>query len=168
MKKIYQIGGVFIIVNVILIIFIIFPLINNIKKTSRDLIAQKSELFLLEQKKNNLENLKTAYKVHQKDMEEIETVFINPETPIDFIRFLEAVAADSQALIDVSLAGGGSDFEHSFSFHVSLKSSFPNFLKFLEKLENGPYPIEVSSLNIKRTTEGKVSSTLASFVLAKE
>jgi len=35
-------------------------------------------------------------------------------------------------------------------------------------LENGPYLIEVSSLNIGRTIEGKISAALTFSVLAKE
>lgn len=168
MKKIYPVGGILLIINLILFIFVIFPLIQGIKKSSKDLILEKSELFLLEQRKNNLENLKKISDFYQKDLEKIDASFVDPETPIAFIGFLEKTAVSSQVGIEISLAGGKSDVESLRSFNVALESSFPNFLKFLEKLENGPYPIEVSTLNMGRTLESKISATLIFSVLAKK
>jgi len=168
MKKIYLIVGTTVIITLILIIFIVFPLIGNIKNISKDLVSQKSEIFLLEQREGNLKNLKKIYNSNQKNFEKIDTSFINSNTPIGFISFLEKIAANSQADIEISLTGGKSSFENGLSFSVSLGSSFPNFLKFLEKLENGPYLVKVSSLNIGRTIQGKISAALTFSVLAKE
>lgn len=168
MKKIYLIIGITIVINLILIIFIVFPLIGNIKNISKNLVTQKSEIFLLEQREGNLENLKKIYNSNQKNLEKLDTSFVDPDTPIGFISFLEKIAANSQVSIEVSLNGGKSSFENGLSFSVSLNSSSPNFLKFLEKLENGSYLVEVSSLNIRRTIEGKVSVALTFSVLAKE
>jgi len=168
MKKIYLIVGATVIINLILIIFIVFPLIGNIKKISKDLVSQKSEIFLLEQREDNLKNLKKIYNSNQKNLEKIDAFSVDLNTPISFIGFLEKIAANSQAGIEISLTGEKSGFKNSLSFSVSLGSSFPNFLKFLEKLENGPYLIEVSSLNIRRTIEGKISTVLTFSVLAKE
>lgn len=168
MKKIYLVIGTIIIINLILIIFIVFPLINNIKNISKDLVSQKSEIFLLEQREGNLKNLKEIYNFNQKNFEKIDTSFVDLNTPIGFISFLEKIAANSQAGIEISLTEGKSSFENGLSFSVSLGSSFPNFLKFLEKLENGPYLIKVSSLNIGRTIESKISVALTFSVLAKE
>lgn len=168
MKKIYLIGGILIIINLIFIIFIIFPFVSGIKKVSKDLVLQKSEIYLLEQREKNLENLKKIYNSNQKNLEKIDASFIDPDTPIGFISFLEKIAANSQAGIEISLTGGKSSFENSLSFSVSLDSSFPNFLKFLEKLENGPYLVEVSSLNMSRTVKNKISTAFTFSVLTKE
>jgi len=151
-----------------LIIFVISPFIHSIQKNTKDLTAQKFEIFLLIESESNIENLKKVYQIRQKDMKEIEDSFVNPETPINFIRFLETIAADSQAAVEISLARDQSAFENSFFLDIALQSSFPNLQKFLEKLENGSYPIEVSSLNIKRGIEGRVSATLTIFALAKD
>ena len=168
MKNIYLIGLSFGILNLILIIFVISPFINSIQKNTKDLVAQKFEIFLLTESESNIENLKKVYQIRQKDMKEIEDSFVNPETPINFIRFLETIAADSQAAVEISLARDQSAFENSFFLDIALQSSFPNLQKFLEKLENGSYPVEVLSLNIKKGIEGRVSATLTSFVLAKD
>ena len=150
-----------------MIIFIIFPLITGIQKDSQELISLKSEMSLLEQTKGNVEDLKRVSVLHQQNVEAIDAVFVDPAVPIDFIRFIETIAADSQISFEISLGQEKNIYENSISFQVSLNGSFPHFLKFLEKLENGPYPIEISSLNIKKTTEGKISAALTFFVLAK-
>ena len=132
MKKIYLVIGTIIIINLILIIFIVFPLINNIKNISKDLVSQKSEIFMLEQREANLKNLKEIYNFNKKNFEKIDTSFVDLNTPIGFISFLEQIAANSQAGIEISLTEGKSSFENGLSFSISLGSSFPNFLKFLE------------------------------------
>lgn len=168
MRNIYLIGGIFVILHLMLIIFIIFPLIRDIKKTSTDLILQQFEIFLLEQSKENIENLRKVYQTHQRDLEKIEASFVDPEIPIDFIRFLEKTAADSRVGIKISLTEGGSIPPSGLSFNIFLESSFPNFLRFLERVENGSYSIEVSNANIKRTIEGQISIALILSTLAKE
>jgi len=51
------------------------------------------------------------------------------------------------------------------NFQVSVSGSFSNLLKFLGKLENGPYLAEVTTLNIKNAT-GKIVSSQESQVLS--
>lgn len=167
-KKIYLIIGIIVIINLILIIFIIFPLIDDIEKASKDLVLRKSEIYLLEQREKNLENLKEIYNFNQKNLEKIDTSFIDSDTPIGFIGFLEKIAANSQVKIETSLTEGESSLENGLYFSVSLGSSFHDFLKFLEKLENGPYLVEISRLNIRKMIEGKISAALTFSVLAKE
>ena len=161
MKNIYLIGGISLIGDLILIIFIIFPLITGIQNDSKELISLKSELSVLEQTKGNAEELKKLSALHQQDAEAINAIFIDPKIPIDFIRFVETTASESGTTLEVSYD------ENSVSFDIALEGSFSAFLKFLTKLENGPYPLEISSLNIKRTTGGKISATLILSVLAK-
>jgi len=169
-KKIYLLGLIFGVLNIALIIFLVFPLINSLKKSSQDLISQRKELISFSEKKENFKNLEKIYQANQKKLEEIELLFIDPETPIDFIDFLENTAKDPQVSIKISLAPEKkqeSDFGPTLSFNISRESSYPNFLKFLEKLENGPYLIEIQNLNIKKLEEEKISAALQIKVLTK-
>ena len=161
MKNTYLIGGISLIGDLILIIFIILPLVTGIQNDSKELISLKSEMSLLEQTKGNAEELKRLSALHQQDAEAIDAIFIDPKIPIDFSRFLEDTASESGTTLEVSYN------ENSVSFDIDLEGSFPAFLKFVTKLENGPYAVEISSVNIKRTTGGKISATLTFSVLAK-
>jgi hypothetical protein len=172
-KKIFVSIVIFIIINLALIIILIFPFARAIEKNSQDLILQKQELILLSEKSEKTKNLKNIYQVHQKNLEKIDALFIDPETPIDFIGFLEKNAEDSQVKIKKSLASDKTqetDFGPALSFNISLESSVSNFMKFLEKLENAPYLIEIPNLNINALGEkslGNINATISIRVLTK-
>lgn len=172
-KKIYIVAITSGIINLVLIILVILPLLKTIENNSQALLSQKGELLLLKQRKENLENLKKVSETQRENLEKIEHTFVNPEIPIDFIRFLEKTALDSRTSIKISLASEKeeeTDFGPTLSFNISLESSFPNFLKFLEKLENAPYLIEILNLNIERLggeTPGNISAALSIRTLTK-
>jgi hypothetical protein len=173
-KKIYIFGAIFGIINLLLIILVIFPLVGDIEKSPKDLISQKGQLLSLEKKEINFTDLKKAYQTHQADFENIETFFIDSETPIEFISFLENIAQSSQGTIKISLASEKKEETNlgsTLAFNISLDSSFPNFLKFLEKLENSQYLIEILNLNIKKSGgesfSGNINAALSIRVLTK-
>jgi len=155
-KKIYLSLATFNILSLGLIFFLIYPLFIEIKKNSKDLISQKQTIQALEAKIENLEKFKILYQDLKPDLEKINTLFVDPEVPIEFISFLEKTSADCEVLIKISSAPAKktkTDPWPSINFQIFTFSSFPNFLKFLEKLENSPYLIEISNLSIQRITE---------------
>jgi len=92
-------------------------------------------------------------------LEKIDDLFADPEVPIEFINFLEKNAGKSQLSIEISpMAKKETEPWPSLSFQISTVGSFSNFLKFLEKLETGPYLIEISNLNVKKITEKELRS----------
>lgn len=139
-----------------LIILLISPLFQEIQKNSKSLVLTRSSLDLLERKIENLESFQIFYKKNKANFEKLDSLFINPQEPVDFIQFLEQQAQDSEVLLKISppavqkLKKG---LWPSMNFRLTLKGPFPNFLKFLEKLESSPYLIEISSLNARRLTE---------------
>ncbi len=163
--KIYVFG----VVVVILVLVIMFFLLQGIQKSSQELISQKKELILFEQRERSLENLREKYEIHQQNLEKINNFFVNPALPIEFIRFLEKSAFDSQASIKVSSAKEITRPEPALSFNASLSCSFANLLKFIDKLENGPYLIEITNLNGRKFTpaSGNIMANLELIVLAK-
>ncbi len=164
--KIYIFGTVLTIIILGAVTFIF----REIQKSSEELISQKKELILFEQKEESLENLKEKYKVHRQNLEKINNFFVDPALPIEFIKFLEKSALDSQATIEVSLAKEIAEPEPALSFNASLSCSFSNLLKFIDKLENGPYFIEITNLNIRKLppeSSGIVAANLELIILTK-
>jgi len=167
-KKIYTSLTVFGAVYLLLILFIIFPLFQGIKQNSEELVSGRKGLISFVNEIENLETSEKFYKSNQANLEKIEELLINREVPIEFITFLERNAANSQLESKVSLlASGGKDTDSwpSLSFQLSLTGSFPDFLKFLERLENGPYLTEILNLNIQKAAKG---SSQASFAPSSE
>lgn len=171
MKKIIVFSVIFGLVSLALIIFGVYPLSKGIKKNSEELIVQRKELILAEAGTGKLNRLKEISKKIEPDLEKINGLFIDPEIPIDLIKFFEKTAQDSKLLMDISLAGfktAENDPWGSLGFQIILAGSFSNFSKFLEKIENGPYLIEIQNLAIKRLTEEEIRATLAIKVFAQE
>lgn len=168
-KKIYLLALFFGIFNLALLFLIVFPLLGKIEESSKELVLQNQKLISFSKGEENLRGLENTYQIHQKDLEKIESLYIDPETPIDFISFLEKMAFDSRAEIEISLVSEKiqeTDFGKALSFNISLKTFYPNFLKFLERLENSPYLVEILDLNIKKSGE-KIEAPFSLNVLTK-
>ncbi len=155
-KKFYLSLATFSILSIGLIFFLIYPLFIEIKRNSKNLISQKQTIQALTAKIENLEKFKILYQDLKPDLEKIETLFVDPEIPIEFISFLERTSEDCDVLAKISSAPARkikTDPWPSINFQISTFSSSPNFLKFLEKLESSPYLIEISNLSIQRMAE---------------
>ena len=150
-----------IVLAVLLIIFLVFPLLENIRKSSQELVSQKENLAVLENKITNLEKFKIIYQDLGLFLKQIDNLFVNAEVPIEFISFLEEKAKESKIDIDISLGQSGKagkDSWSSLSFQISSVGSFPNFLSFLERIENSAYLVEIQNLNISHTGKGEFST----------
>lgn len=158
-KKFYIAILIFGILSVLLIVFLISPFLKEIKKRSEELLLEKKKIIFLTKEKENLENIKNLYDFYQLDIEKLEEIFIEPEIPIGFISFLESTASSSYVQLKISSMTKKLEKKDpwpSLSFQLLLIGSSPNFLKFLEKLENSPYLIEVLDLNIRKITEKEI------------
>jgi len=140
-------------------IFLIIPyLLNEIKKASESSIILRDELASIEKEIENLHVLKAAYQDRKDDLGKIDDIFIDNERPVDFFNFLRVNAQVTQQNIDISVIPSGQSKDDpwlNLSFQVSTKGSFSNFLKFLERIENSPYLIEILNLNCKELTKGE-------------
>ena len=159
----------FLVLVVLILIFGVYPIFKDIEKNSQEVFRQKKELVILEAQITNLEKFKAVYQELEDILEKIEDLFVNPQVPVDFIRFLENTAENCSSDIGISPTSSGkfgNDYWQSLIFQISSRGSFPNFLKFLEKLENSPYLIEIQSLNISREGNG-VRAVLSIKVFAR-
>lgn len=145
---------------------VIFQTTKAIKKNSDDLIFQKKELILLANKIKDLEEFEKKYKDNKEELEKTDKLFIEPENPVEFINFLNFLrktATDSEVAINIS-PPSQKKAEVSqpwpfITFQISGSGKFTNLMKFLEKMENSPYLIEISglSMTVISRTEKKFS-----------
>jgi len=152
----------FLVLSILLIVFLIYPVFLEIKKTSQDFLAQKEKLTVLEQKVKNLEKFRITFSGISSNLEKIDNFFVDPEVPIDFIRFLEKTSQDSQLSLKISPGQAikiKKDESPFIVFQLSLTGSFPNLAKFLEKLESASYLIEIQNLTITRLKETELTQS---------
>lgn len=140
----------------LLAVFLIFPLLNNIKKGADELVSVKKDLVLLKDKTSGLEEIKKTYEDWGIDFNKIEELFVDPEIPVDLMEFLEKTAINSGNSINispVSLRTDGTDLWDSIAFQLDVTGPCFGFLKFLQKIESCLYLIEIKELNIKKLSE---------------
>jgi len=149
------------IITFCLAVFLVLPIFKNIQKNSKELISGKEKLLLSQKRIENIENFKQIYYQIKPDLEKMGGAFVETEMPLSFISFLEKTAHDCGLDINISSLppeGTKEDTGPSLSFQLNSASSFPNLFKFLEKLENSSYLIQIKNLSISRLTENKLQS----------
>jgi len=152
---------IFIILSIILIYFVIFPIFKEIKTNSQDLISKKQSLLFLERKIENLKEFQALCLEIQPNLEKLDKLFIDSEVPVEFISFLEKTAEDCGLAVGIFPTPILKEVKETWFplfFRISSTASFPEFLKFLEKLESSVYLTEIQSLNIARLTETELKS----------
>ena len=148
-----------IILCLVFVAFLIYPLFQEIKNDSSEILVQKQDLLLLESKTASLEEFKTSFPKLESDLNKTETLFIKTDLPVDFIRFLEKTSKDSNVATQISLSPG--------LYQTEVTGSFPDFLRFLEKLQTSQYLIEVGNLSVSRREKGDIRANLSLNVLSK-
>jgi len=157
-KKIYLTLAVSALLVVLAFIFVILPLFNEIKGKSGKLAAQKEEFSALEAKIANLKEFEGLYSELQYLLKEIDKLFVNSGVPVEFIGFLERTAKECRLEIEILSALNTKtekDFWPSITFQAATTGSFLDFIKFLEKIENSLYLLEVQRISVNKPSEDK-------------
>jgi len=160
---------ILVVLFILLAVFVIYPLFKDIKAKSQELVSQKEKLVILESTVMNLEKFRVLYQDLDETLDKIDSLFINSELPVDFISFLERTSEECSMDSEISLGSVGKaekSFWTSVSFQITVRGSSSNFLKFLEKLENSPYLIDIQKLTLNQINE-KIGANLSISVYAK-
>lgn len=155
---------------ILTLIFIVYRFLFDIKNNSQKLISQNMELVGLNSKIKNLEESKDVYKDIEDISNKIDQLFINSDMPVDFITFLEKTANEcyisnpnNRGFSYGTTGKNPEDPWTSTSFQINLIGPFNNVMRFLDKIENGPYLIQVQNLNLNKLGQGSSTSTATNF-----
>lgn len=176
-KKTIIVVIIFGIATLALIYFVIYFLLNDIKKDSQAFVAYEENLVVLRSKIGSLKKFEKNYQLNQQNFEKIDRLFYNPEVPTDikkFADFLRKTAEDSQILFDKEIPPPSSkktiaaDPWPFVTFQLTFQGSLSNVAKFLEKLESAPYLIEISNLTMKRLTKKEIEAIALRAMMEEE
>lgn len=151
-NKTYIIIAIWTIIILSLVLLIIWPLLSEIKSNSEELLSGKNDAVILRAQSDQIENFKKAYDDYKSNLEKINKLFVDPQNPVNFIKFLEDTASASSIESKISLVPVAPQKDQSMgivAFQLSSSDDFLKILHFSEKLENGPYLIEIQSVSIK-------------------
>jgi len=159
-KKIISISLIFGLISLAMVVFIIYPLFKDIRKNSQELINIKRNAVSPEEEINNISQIKKIYQEIKPDSQKMENLFIDPEVPIDLIKFLEERAKDLQVSIKILSVNPKINEDEKWNyleFQINLVGSFGGSLRFLKKIENSQYLVETQNLTIKKLTEQELT-----------
>jgi len=147
-----------------LIFIFLFFFLKGIKQKSAELVNIKKELFLFQTKISGTEDLNKSYQKIEPDLIRIENAFVSSEVPVELIKFWEQTALDSGIYIEIAPISSLADDKNKkyvwdfMNFRLSLFGSFENSLRFLERIEAGPYLIEIKDLSIQNLSSSDLFS----------
>ena len=148
---------------------VIYPIWRSMEHDHEKLVAQERELATIEADRKNMENFEKLSEERVAEFSQLETVFVDLDPPVRFIEFLESEAQRSQLKLNIT-AGVPQKLQDdrwpSINFLISSKGSYPNFLKFLKKVELSLSAVEIQNLVVtglgKQETLGEQTRKLPS------
>ena len=149
-QKIYSSAGIFLVILTLIIIFIIAPLISQIKNDGLELSQKKQDS---DNFSKNYQTLESAQKNYQAAQNEIYALpaWLPPGDALKFIMLIEKIA---QATGNSQSVSASTDNQAAttptLDFQVNLNGDFPSLIKFLTYLENAPYYNNVNSIQAQR------------------
>ncbi len=137
--------------------FVIFSLFSEIREISKNILSDKGREVFVERQNRELDNFQREYGKYESELKSLAGLFVNAENPVDFIKFLESLAAKENVGIDITLLPSEKSDRKSLKQTMQLQSvvkgDFANVMAFCESLERGPYFIQVRSLGMQKVDE---------------
>jgi len=160
-QKIYLSSFTIGIIFFLLLLFCIIPGLRSIIETSEQLAFRRQELASVESLSRNFNDFEKNFLSYKEGLEEMENLLereslIDPEIPISFINFFKEQASDFNLALKISPMGlyeKEDEFWDYMNFRIEGTGRFIDIMRFLEKLENGRWLIEETSINISRQEE---------------
>jgi hypothetical protein len=152
-NTIYIISAIFGIIILALILFLVYPLLGDIKNGSAQILLERGQVTNKELENQELARFKEKYKEYQPNLSKIDTLFTDSKDPIEFIRFLETIAASAATSTDVKLVSSQGEALGNWPtsiFEINAKGDFSHILRFSQMLETGPYLVKIQKISMKK------------------
>lgn len=154
--KIYTLISVFLLIIAAMILVVVMPILNDIKKSSSYLISSKNEIASMENQSKELDLFLQKQDDYVKNLDGFEKALVISADPVDFIKFLEQTAQASSLSSKISaLTPETQNNKKVVTLQLSVLGSFSNIIHYIGRLENGSYLLEVQKLNIENYSQAE-------------
>ncbi|RLC40360.1 MAG: hypothetical protein DRH33_00110 [Candidatus Nealsonbacteria bacterium] len=163
-KKLYLTVFFFTLLFGILLRMGVFPVITEIERSTELLKFQKKALGRFESRVESFKTFQKDFPLYQPTLDKLEDLFVAEDAPIRFLEFLEKEARDFDLSIKISpfkISQKKEDPWEVVGFSVVFWGKFQDCLRFLERVEKGPFLVEISQLSVEKISEA--SSALKEF-----
>ena len=177
---------IYLIIIFLLFVFVVSPLIDNVKKNSDDIERGKIDNEINRERISKLPEMKDGYAAFEQEKNNLEVV-LDQNNSVDFIKKMELLAEETGNKIsltiednfDASKSAKSAKNEKSDAddiraglpsnkyllMKLSLEGTYDGLTRFLYRLENMDYYVNVISLNMSKET---VESEQKSAIMNKE
>lgn len=156
-KKFQKVPLFLSIIFFLLSFFAFILLYKNIQNNNQIFEKAEAQWQMETSKKDEIESLNRSLKMLEKERALLDTHFIQSSDVVPFLDTVEKLAPQVNAKAEVTLVDISPD-NISLSVGVKATGTFESLYKFLTLLENSPYQLEFTSMDIKKVDEGTVSS----------
>jgi len=133
-----------------MIFFAVFPLAADIKEAASRIGVQRGEIADYDFRIANARKFMLFSKSQSYGLEKAEGVFADSRMPLDLINSIEAAAEISDVAIEFlpSLPQDPLDGWPFVKIEINASGAVPAILRFVERMENGRYLMEIESVDI--------------------
>lgn len=145
----------FILLNVIFLVVIVYTVLQGVLEDRGQVVTHKYELLQLQEYEKGSRELEMFSTQYAGEFLQFESLLVDSQTPIAFFRFLDNTA--NLFRLRIEKAPGAvqhlkGDRWPSFEIRLAGNGLYPDLMAFLQKIENGPYLLEIKTITI--TGEG--------------
>ena len=163
-KKIITALSVFVVFIALIIYFIILPTINDIKKISDAVYAERVELEIKYLRGQLLKKTIEDFEKIRPKKEKLSSVFIREGNELEFITALEKIASFYNLNQDLKLQSARDDkdkknYYYAMPLTVNIQGEFTKTLEYLKSLEQLNYYFNISSLDVTASEQKNLVST---------
>ncbi|MFH1392670.1 MAG: hypothetical protein ABIG90_03330 [bacterium] len=173
-QKIFLNILIIILVLFVLIFLLFWPLLARVQKLSRTVEQQRMIIEnpnFQKQYQAQITQLKQDYQEIEPKLPLLKQSILEKERAVEFIKILENAAEQTNLIQEIKAQPEKKDNkeENSLVFNLILTGSFPNFLRFLETIENNQYLLQAKKIQIKvlRDKEKQLTGEIQSNVEIK-
>jgi len=151
--------------------FAVSPLIESIKKNSDEIQKIKIDREISQERISKLPEMKNGYATYEQEKDNLD-IILDQNNSVDFIKKVELLSEETGNKINLSIADNSNASKNAkdaktgkkdpesikdnlpsdkyISMNMTLEGSYENFIKFLYKLENLDYYVNVISFDLSK------------------
>lgn len=132
--------------------FVFLYLYKEIKNNSREIDKRESEWRSETFRREELKTLDDSIKIIAEERKQLEAHFARSSDVVPFLDTIEGLAREAGVSEDVSSVDISGD-KQGLMVVMEAKGSFTSLYKFLTLLENSPYELELTGVNLSKEAQ---------------
>jgi len=138
--------------------FVVYPVFRGVVHDHERALEQRREFVQLGEDREHLAEFERLFMREQSAFDQLERVFLDLRSPIEFFRFLDRSAEEFGITLEKTPGLPQTTPEEPWTYvdvHLEGEGTYPGALAFIEKIESSPYLLELKGLNFSKA-EGQL------------